>query len=76
MKIIKLTNESKKYFRKFIKRSPNNYGEYEAAVDTILANVKENGDKALFDYTKNLIKPILMNPMLSLHRLKLTRHIH
>ncbi len=66
----------KNILENLLKRSPNNYGEYEAAVDTILANVKENGDKALFDYTKNLIKPILMNPMLSLHRLKLTRHIH
>lgn len=57
MKIIKLTNESKKnILENLLKRSPNNYGEYEAAVDTILANVKENGDKALFDYTKKFDK--------------------
>ena len=35
-----------------LKRSPNNYGSYEEAVNGILLDVKENGDKALFAYTK------------------------
>ena len=35
-----------------LKRSPNNYGKFEATVNEILANVKENGDKAVFEYTK------------------------
>lgn len=53
MKIIQLTNESKKnILENLLKRSPNNYGKFEAAVSEILADVKENKDKALFDYTK------------------------
>ncbi|MBE5956566.1 MAG: histidinol dehydrogenase [Lachnospiraceae bacterium] len=35
-----------------LKRSPNQYGNYEEAVNKILADVKENGDEALFAYTK------------------------
>ncbi|MCR5145633.1 MAG: histidinol dehydrogenase [Lachnospiraceae bacterium] len=34
-----------------LKRSPNSYGEFEARVNDIITNVKENGDKAIFDYT-------------------------
>lgn len=35
-----------------LKRSPNSYGKYENAVADILADVKENGDAAMFAYTK------------------------
>lgn len=57
MKIIQLTNESKKnILENLLKRSPNNYGKFEAAVSAILADIKENGDKALFDYTKKFDK--------------------
>lgn len=35
-----------------LKRSPNNYGQYEEGVAEILARVKEEGDQAVFDYTK------------------------
>lgn len=57
MKIVKLTNESKKnILENLLKRSPNNYGKFEAAVNDILADIKENGDKALFDYTKKFDK--------------------
>lgn len=35
-----------------LKRSPNNYGSYEEAVNAILLDVKEKGDEALFSYTK------------------------
>ncbi len=57
MKIIKLTNESKKnILENLLKRSPNNYGKFEAAVNDILVDIKENGDKALFDYTKKFDK--------------------
>lgn len=34
-----------------LKRSPNNYGKYEAGVMQILSRVKEEGDQAVFDYT-------------------------
>lgn len=52
MRIIQLTAETREnILEDLLKRSPNSYGQYEAAVAEILANVKENGDKAVFDYT-------------------------
>lgn len=52
MRIVKLTDETREnILENLLKRSPNSYGQYEAAVADILANVKENGDKAVFDYT-------------------------
>jgi histidinol dehydrogenase len=57
MRIVKLTKEStKNILEGMLKRSPNNYGSYESAVAEILQNVKENGDKALFEYTKRFDK--------------------
>lgn len=35
-----------------LKRSPNNYGQYEEGVAEILARVKEEGDQAVFDFTR------------------------
>ena len=53
MRIIKLTQESKKsLLNDLLKRSPNNYGKYEDTVNDILANVKARGDEAVFEYTK------------------------
>lgn len=53
MKIITLTEESKNnILENLLKRSPNSYGTFESAVADILTNVKENGDDALFEYTK------------------------
>lgn len=39
-----------------LKRSPNQYGSYEAAVGEIVAHVKAEGDKALFEYAKKFDK--------------------
>ena len=53
MRIVNLTQETKKnILGDLLKRSPNNYGKYEDTVNEILANVKANGDQALFEYTK------------------------
>ena len=53
MRTIKLTEESRNnILENLLKRSPNSYGEYEAAVNEILDNVKNNKDAAVFDYTK------------------------
>lgn len=53
MRIVKLTKQSTEgILEGMLKRSPNNYGEYESRVADILANVKANGDAALFEYTK------------------------
>ena len=53
MRIVKLNEDSKKnILGDLLKRSPNNYDQYADSVNEILSNVKENGDKAIFDYTK------------------------
>jgi histidinol dehydrogenase len=52
MKIINLTNETKKnILDDLLKRSPNNYSGYESTVNEIIEHVKAEKDKALFDYT-------------------------
>ena len=57
MRTVRLTKESTKdILENLLKRSPNNYGKFEAAVADILANVKEKGDEALFYYTKEFDK--------------------
>lgn len=57
MRIIKLTAETKQnLLDNLLKRSPNNYTEYADTVQEIVDNVKKNGDKALFDYTKKFDK--------------------
>lgn len=57
MKIINLTSESKlNILNDLLKRSPNNYGQYETIVSDIIASVKENGDQTLFELTKKFDK--------------------
>lgn len=52
MRIVKLTAETKQgILEDLLKRSPNNYSEYEETVNEIIAKVKAQGDQALFDYT-------------------------
>lgn len=57
MRIIELNENSKKNLLKdLLKRSPSSYGSYEATVNEIIENVKENGDRAVFEYTKKFDK--------------------
>lgn len=50
MKIIKLTQESKdSLLNDLLKRSPNNYGQYEKTVQDIIADVRANGDATLYE---------------------------
>lgn len=52
MKIVKLTNDTKKdLLERLLKRSPNSYPEYESRVQEIISAVREKGDEALFSYT-------------------------
>lgn len=52
MRIVKLNEESKKnILDDLLKRSPNNYDSYAATVSEIVNNVRENGDKAVAEYT-------------------------
>ena len=53
MRIQKLDESSKKnLLEDLLKRSPNQYTEYEDRVAAILQTVKAERDKAIFDYTK------------------------
>ena len=57
MRIVKLTNETKnELLNNLLKRSPSSYNEYENTVNEIISNVRENKDKALFEYTKKFDK--------------------
>ena len=57
MRTIKLTKETKEdILTNLLKRSPSNYGAYEATVAEIVGNVREKGDEAVFAYTKQFDK--------------------
>ncbi len=54
MRILELTQDTQKnILENLLKRSPNNYGEFEGRVNDIISNVRTNKDKAIFEYTKN-----------------------
>ncbi|MCI8885705.1 MAG: histidinol dehydrogenase [Dorea sp.] len=53
MRIRQLDQETRKnILETLLKRSPNQYGEYESAVSEILENIRSQGDSALFGYTE------------------------
>lgn len=53
MRILKLTEDTRKdILQNLLKRSPNNYGEFEGRVNTIIEEVRNNRDQAVFNYTK------------------------
>ena len=53
MRILKLTEDSRRdILESLLKRSPNNYGEFESRVNDIITSVRIDRDTALFDYTK------------------------
>ena len=52
MRIRKLDADTRKnILEDLLKRSPNQYREYEERVQAILTRVREEKDQALFDYT-------------------------
>lgn len=53
MRKLKLTSDTiDNILESLLKRSPHQYSTYEDTVNEIIANVRENGDKAVFEYTK------------------------
>lgn len=53
MRILKLTEDTRKdILQNLLKRSPNNYGEFEGRVNAIIEDVRNNRDQAVFNYTK------------------------
>lgn len=52
MRILELTNDTRKnILENLLKRSPNQYGQYESAVNEIVEQVRSRGDEALLEYT-------------------------
>ena len=53
MRIVNLTKEAtENILENLLKRSPNNYGDFEGSVAEIVANVRKNKDEAIFEYSK------------------------
>ncbi len=53
MRILELNDDTKKdILDSLLKRSPNNYGEFEGRVNAIIEAVKKDRDAAIFSYTK------------------------
>ncbi len=60
MRIVDLNEETKKdILSNLLKRSPDNYGSYEATVKEIVEDVHINKDSALFKYTKKFDKAVI-----------------
>ncbi|MBR1477950.1 MAG: histidinol dehydrogenase [Lachnospiraceae bacterium] len=52
MKVLELNEKNRNnIMNDLIKRSPNNYSEFEETVNGIIENVRTNRDKAVFEYT-------------------------
>ena len=57
MRIVSLTEDSiKDILSGLLKRNPGQYTEYEKTVNDIIANVRDKGDEAVFEYTKKFDK--------------------
>lgn len=57
MKTVRLTEETKNdILVNLLKRSPNQYGSYEAVVNDIIQQIRERKDEALFEYTEKFDK--------------------
>ncbi len=53
MRILELTESTRNnILDNLLKRSPNNYGEYESTVKDIIEQVRSRGDEAMLEYTK------------------------
>lgn len=60
MRIIELNEETKKDIQnELLKRSPDNYGEYEKTVKEIVDDVHINKDSAVFKYTEKFDKAVI-----------------
>lgn len=69
MRIVKLTDESKTELLEILKkRNPVSLSEYENTVNDIISNVRENGDKALFDYTEKFDKCVITKDTIKVTR--------
>ena len=57
MRTLKLTEETRNnLLEELLKRSPNQYGQYEMVVNEIIQAVREKRDEAVFEYTNKFDK--------------------
>lgn len=57
MQTVRLTEDTQRdLLGSLLKRSPNNYSEYEDVVAEIIQQVKSRGDQAIFEYTRKFDK--------------------
>ena len=57
MRIVSLTEDSiKDILSGLLKRNPGQYTGYEKTVNEIIENVRQNGDQAVFEYTRKFDK--------------------
>lgn len=69
MRIVTLNKESKQnLLLDLLKRNPNQYGEYETAVNEILDAVQKDGDSAVFSYTERFDRVRLTNSTVQVTR--------
>ena len=60
MRTLKLTEETKKeLLGNLLNRNPGSYVEYEDTVNGIISDIRNNGDKALFEYTEKFDKCVI-----------------
>lgn len=76
MRIQRLTKDAKEnLLEDLLKRSPNNYGQYEQGVQEILAHVKEKRIRQYLHIRRNLIMQISLQTILRLQKRRSKRHI-
>ena len=60
MRIVDPTKDAQQnILENLLKRSPNNYQEFESTVNDVIANVRERKDQAIFEYTEKFDKVAL-----------------
>ncbi|MFV0364330.1 MAG: histidinol dehydrogenase [Suipraeoptans sp.] len=65
MKRVEIDNKNiNNILEDLLKRSPNNYGNYEKTVSAIVEDVREHGDDALFKYTKKFDAAVITSSSL------------
>ena len=77
MRIVTLTSETKQnLLENLLKRSTNDYGEYEKTVADIIEQVKNRKEDAIFEYSLKFDKCNLSKEILKLQKQKLKKPIH
>jgi len=77
MRIIELNDATKQsILDDLLKRSPNNYSQYEATVNEIIDRIRTERDQAVFDYTLKFDKFQLTSENIRVTRAEIKRPTH